>query len=401
MEQELKQLIDLAADQKSFVAKIDEELKSTGKIATETKGALDTIRERLDKVQTQLDAVDKKSTERLIATADEHKSIGQMVLESKEFLEAKERQFRGKVPVTINMNNGAFPEHKTNITDSGLGSPVTGVVPMVRIPGITITAQQELRIRDLMRVRTQSTGNTFDWVYQSTRTNVASPQTEASAKSESTYNWAATSGTIRTLAHFLNVSRQALDDNAWLRSAIDSELMYGLKIKEEAEILAGSGSGVHLNGIITQATVYDTGLNVASDTKLDKLRHAKLQARLAGLATYAPSAFVLHPTDMHTIELIKDQASNVGNYVIGDPKGGAAIKTVWGLPVVESDSITAGTFLVGAFNSAAEIVDRMAATIEISFEHSSNFTANLATILCEERLGLAVSVPTAFISGSY
>src|SRR5450755_1127743 len=112
-------------------------------------------------------------------------------------------------------------------------------------------------------------------------------------------------GAISTIAHFTNVSRQALDDIPWMRTAIDDELMYGLLLKEEQEILAGSGTGHNLNGLITQATAYNTGLTVAADTKLDILRHAKLQARLAGLATYAPSAFVLHPTDVATIELIK------------------------------------------------------------------------------------------------
>jgi HK97 family phage major capsid protein len=261
-------------------------------------------------------------------------------------------------------------------------------------------AQQELRVRDLMTVANQGTGFSFDWLRQKTRTNVASPQVEASAKSESTYDYETVSGTIRTIAHFLNVSKQALSDLPWLRTQLDSELMYGLKLKEESEILAGSGVGVHLSGIITQATAFDTSLLIAAAgwTRIDVLRMAKLQARLAGLATYAPSGIVLHPTDMARIESTKD---TTGLYIVGDPTTGQMVKFVWGLPVVESDSITSGTFLVGAFNTGATLIDREQAGVEISFEHSSNFTSNLATILCEERIGLAVRVPTAFITGSF
>jgi len=116
------------------------------------------------------------------------------------------------------------------------------------------------------------------------------------------------------------------------------------------------------------------------------------------LATYAPSAFVLSPTDCAKLELTKD---GFGKYVIGDPKTGTQVSYVWGLPVVESDSITTGTFLVGAFNSAAYLVDRQATSIEISFEHDTNFTKNMATILCEERIGLAITKATAFIRGSF
>jgi HK97 family phage major capsid protein len=266
-----------------------------------------------------------------------------------------------------------------------------------------VIAQQELRIRDIIGKRTLTTGNMYMWIRQTARTNAASPQVEASPKAESTYTWDTQSGTIKTIAHFTNVSRQALDDVPWLRSEIDSELRYGLLLKEEAEILAGSGTGEHLNGIITQATAYASATyNVSGDTKIDKLRHAKLQCRLQGLATYAPDAYVLNPRDLHDLELIKTEegGANKGLYIVGDPKTGPVVKLLWGLPVVESDSIAYQTFLIGNFATGATLIDRMLATLEISFEHDVNFTKNVATILAEERVGLAVKRPTAFVTGS-
>jgi HK97 family phage major capsid protein len=291
---------------------------------------------------------------------------------------------------------------KSVISDTGQGFATSGVITPQRLPGMFGLAMQELRIRDVMQVRQQNTGASFDWLKQNVRTNAPSPQVDGSAKSESTYGFTTATDKIRTIAHYTNVTNQALDDIPNLRSVIDSELTYGLKLKEEAEILSGPGTGEHLNGIITQATAYDTGTyNASGDTKLDKLRHMKLQARLAGLGNYPPSAFVVHPADMHTIELIKNQANNVGNYVVGDPMGPAmTFRTLWGLPVVESDSMTAATALCGAFSTAALLIDRMAMTIDISLEHSSNFTSNLATIRAEERIGLAVMVPGAFIYAS-
>jgi HK97 family phage major capsid protein len=193
-----------------------------------------------------------------------------------------------------------------------------------------------------------------------------------------------------------------LDDNDWLRDAINSELLYGLMLVEEREILAGDGTGQHVKGLITQATAYNTALNVSGDTKLDVLRHAKLQSRLIGLGTAEPDAFVLSPTDMQKIELIKDEygGANKGRYIIGDPSQGTGIKYLWNLPVVESDSIATGTFLVGPFAAGATLVDRMQAMVEISYEHASNFTNNVATLLAEERVGLAVRRPDTFITGS-
>lgn len=407
-----QQLTQLVADHKSFVAKIDEQLKTVGTVHPETKSQLDALREEMGKLHVQLDAVDAKSQERM-TQAPAEKSIGQLVTEHKDFVEAKKYDWRGAKGTTIHMDHGAFPGGtpaariannfalKSNITNTGLGFGSSGIsMPAGLGAGPLPIAQIDLRLRDVMNVQPIDT-NMYMWVRQTTRTNAASPQVEAGLKAESTYAWDTQSGTIKTIAHYTNVSRQALDDINWLRGEIDGELMYGLLLKEEQEILAGSGTGEHLNGIITQATAYNTGLNVSGDTGLDKLRHAKLQARLAGLATFRPTAIVLNPTDMATLELIKDQASNVGNYVIGDPKTGTEVKFVWGLPVVESDSITAGQFLVGAFATAATLIDRMKATVDISFEHDLNFTKNLATILAEERIGLAVKRPTAFIYGAF
>lgn len=393
-------LTELTSEMKGFSAKAQEEIKNLGAVQTETKTALDAIRAQMTDMQTQLDAVDAKTQQKHIGGV-EHKTLGQMVTESQEYADRKSNDFVGRKTINIELASGAFPlTTKTDILESTIGTATTGVMPLQRLPGIVTMPQQALRIRDIMNTVPMTTGSSFDFVYQSTQTNVASPQVEGSAKSQSYYAWLSTSGAVRDIAHYINVSKQSLSDIPWLRGQIDSELTYGLKVKEEAEVLSGDGTGVHLNGIITQATSFDTSLLVAAAgyTYLDVLRYAKLQARLAGLATYAPSAFVISPTDMAKIELTKDDQ---GVYVVGDPKTGTAIPYVWGLPVVESDSITTGTFLVGAFNTAAYLVDRQAVSIEISFEHDTNFTKNLATVLCEERIGLAVTKATAFITGSF
>jgi HK97 family phage major capsid protein len=387
---------------------IDSELQTgLDSIQTETKNLFLNLQARCDglksqnaEMQRQLDALDAKSQGRLVA-ADAPKDLATLISEHPAYQERKAAGFSGRSRLVMEFPGVSPFQTKTNITDATLGVQSTGTIPLVRLPGVPGMARQGLRIRDLMNVINVNTGSAFDYAKQSVRTNATSPQVEAQPKAESTYLWNSVSDTFRTIAHFTNVSRQALDDVPWLRNQLDSELIYGLKLKEENEILSGSGTGVHLNGIITQATAFDTATyNVAADgwTYLDQLRSAKLQARLAGLATYAPSAYVLHPSDMAKIELLK---STLGLYVVGNPLTGAPMKYIWDLPVVESDSISAGTFLVGAFDSAVQLIDRMVTTVEISFEHASNFTSNLCTILAELRIGLAVQVPTAFITGSF
>lgn len=411
MEQFEIELKALAAEQKTFIAKAQEELKNAGNTSTETKSALEAVVADLKKVQVQADAIDLKLNDAKFSRAlegegAELKRIGNVFTDSNVYKEAKANDFMelrnasGRLRAAVD----TFLERKTTITtSSGLTSGTTGIQMPMRLPNITILAQQALRIRDLMTVRTMTTGNSFDWVQQLARTNAASPQVEGSAKAESTYTWNSLSGTVKTIAHFTNVSRQAIDDVPWVQNMINSELMYGLLLKEEQEILSGDGTGQHLNGLITQATARAATYDATADTKLDVLRHAKLQARIAGLGTFAPDGYALNPVDLQKIELLKDETggANKGRYIVGDPKSGPQVTLLWGLPVVESDSITAGTFLVGSFSTGAELIDRMQSMIEISYEHSTNFTQNIATILCEERIGLAVRRPGSFITGSY
>lgn len=396
-----QQLATLTGELKTFIGKVGEEIKSTGAVTTETKAAVDELKQRVTDIQTQLDAVDQAIKVKHVGEA-QPETIGELVIKSAEWKAFADGGFMSRKPITVDMKASAFPrvERKATISDTGLGAGTSGVIMPTRFLGVVGLPMQELRIRDLIPVRTLSEGHSFDWVKTSARSGGGSPQTEGQAKSESTYTYTVDHDTVRTIAHFVNVTRQALADVPWLRREINNELIYGLKLKEEAEILAGAGTGEHLNGIITQATSFNTSLLHAALgwTRLDILRYAKLQVRLAGLATFAPSGYVLHPTDMAEIELTKD---TTGLYIVGDPKTGAEAKFLWGLPVVESDSITAGTFLVGAFATAAEIVDRQAVSVEISYEHSTNFTSNLATILCEERVGLAVKRPDAFVTGSF
>ena len=200
---------------------------------------------------------------------------------------------------------------------------------------------------------------------------------------------------MTTIAHFVIATRQILDDAPMLRSYIDGRLRYGLKLVEEDQLLNGGGTGTDLEGIYTAASASTANLAVVTTpTKIDVIRIAMLQA---ALAEYAPNGVVMHPTDWASIETLKDTA---GAYLIGDPQE-TGVRRLWGLPVVATQAMALDKFLVGAFDMGAQIFDRMGARVEISTEDASNFRQNLVTILCEERLALAIYRPEAFVKGDF
>jgi HK97 family phage major capsid protein len=83
-----------------------------------------------------------------------------------------------------------------------------------------------------------------------------------------------------------------------------------------------------------------------------------------------------------------ERESGTGAYVFGSP---AEVRppALWGRTVVTSATMPAGQALV-LDTTFITLLDRMAPTVMVSTQHASNFTANLATVLCELRAGLQV-----------
>jgi HK97 family phage major capsid protein len=265
-----------------------------------------------------------------------------------------------------------------------------------RLPGIIVPGQRRLTVRDLLTPgRTASTS--VQYVKETGFTNAAATvaETTGALKPQSDIKFDIATTSVTTIAHWVLATRQILDDAPMLQSYIDGRLRYGLALVEENQLLNGGGTGTDLHGIYTQASAFAAPITIpATVTKIDVLRLAMLQAALAELPT---TGAVMHPTDWASIELLKE---TTGAYLIGNPQGTLS-PTLWGMPIVTTQAIAQDKFLTGAFRLGAQIFDRWDARVEISTEDDQNFRKNLVTILAEERLGLAVYRPEAFIKGDF
>ena len=173
--------------------------------------------------------------------------------------------------------------------------------------------------------------------------------------------------------------------------------MYGLKLEEDDQLLNGSGANGNLSGLVTNQTSYAaTSSPTVVTNNLDLLRDAITQAQAAN---YVPSAIILNPIDWAKIELQKVNAGTDDRYIYGDP-GSRLGASIWGLPVVVTNTMTAGTFLVIDGAQLGMLWDRADATVAMSEHHDTNFAKNMVTIRMEERLALAVERASAIIGGS-
>lgn len=317
------------------------------------------------------------------------KSIGETFVESEEFKAAAAKGSPNILPVKVGPLHG-----KTAIINAqGQNQPL---VPDMRVPGIITPATRRLTIRDLLpQLRTES--NLVQFASENVFTNNAGVQfsspndRENVPKNESGITFTLANAAVATIAHWIPASRQILADAPGLSSYIDTRLIYGLKLYEESQFLTGDGTGGNINGINTQAAAYNRG--VSNDTMLDCLLKAMLQV---ALSEYSATGMILNPIDWTQIQLLKDTQ---GRYLFANPQA-VSDPMLWGLPVVATNSQTAGQFTVGAFALAAAIWDREDAEVRVLEQHDDFAVRNMVAIICEERTTLTVYRTSALVKGT-
>lgn len=396
---ELQASLDKTTDQvKKFAEDTKTELKNLGQVSATTKEAADKalaaqgeLRAELQAMQQAISKIETRGTE----TTDDEKSPGERVIESEAFKNFDEGRGAAGAKFTVKMASLRLASVMAKLLEGTDSAGGTLIVPQ-RVPGIVAPPNMRLTIRDLLSWG-RTTVNSLEFVRETGFTNSADVVSEnpAAGKPESNITFELDTAKVATIAHWIQASKQVLADAPQLQAYIDGRLRYGLSLKEETQLLMGSGTGLNIHGLYPQATNYSNpGVTVQSETRVDVLRLAILQAELA---EYAADGIVLNPIDWCSIELTKD-ANN--NYILANPFGNI-IPTLWARPVVSTKAMTQDDFLVGAFKQGAQGWDREDANVTVSLEDRDNFIKNMVTILAEERLALTVYRPEAFVKGTF
>lgn len=262
-----------------------------------------------------------------------------------------------------------------------------------RVPGIQQpTRDTPLTILDLIDRQT-ITSEVVQWVREDAVPSGAAPVAQGATKPESTWAVSLQTSTAETIAHFINITRQALSDEAQIQGYINGRLTYGLLKKLNQQVLSGDGVSPNLLGILNTPGL-GAYVSAAGEDPLIAIRKART---VAELSEYAPDAVVLHPTAWEEVELSTDDNGAFRAVVsVGD----GLSPRVWGLRVIVTTNIAAATFLVGAFREGATLWEREGVQLYITDSHASNFTANILTLLCEMRAALSVWRPKAFVKGT-
>ncbi|MEZ2874133.1 MULTISPECIES: phage major capsid protein [Pseudomonas chlororaphis group] len=369
---------------------VADELQKGNSVTGAMKAQIETQKGEIERVIEQVQKLEEKGV-KLRNLNPEKKSFIDFVKGNDKYQAlAQKSQSCAEIEVTKS-DMASMAESK--VTSAGLVAPQYD-------PVIQGAPRQNLLIRDLIPT-TPVTGTSFTYFKELLHTMGAGMVAEGMAKPTSNVTFEQVTDIVKKIAVWMPVTDEALDDVPQLYSYIQELLRYDLELKREGQLLKGDGTGNNLNGIMTQATVFDPDLSKATDTAIDTVRRAIYQARKQ--SKLAADAVVMSDLDWMNIELQKDGENR---YLFANLQG-LVTPVLWGRPIVTSDSMdegdgstTGGEFLTGSFQQGARIYDRMGFTIKVGMIND-DFIKNQRAILVEERLGLAVRKKFAFVKGRF
>nr|WSS66740.1 phage major capsid protein [Streptomyces sp. NBC_01177] len=336
------------------------------------------------------------------------KSIGQQFVESAEYKTLMGQAPSGRFGAKQRVQSGlaGFKALVTGASDTSGGAFV--VPDQIGLQVGAEAFQRPLRLRQLVTPGTTGS-DSVEYVRMTSYTNNAAPAAEATSsagptspsgagalvnaagggyKPESALAAVKVTAPVRTIAHWMPITKRAISDAAQVVTLIDAFLRYGLEEELEDQMVQGDGTGENFEGISNvsgvQAQAFDTNV-------FTTLRKAKTKVRTIGRSV--PNGVLLNPADLELIDLLQD---NENRYYFGGPAGVGSAQSVWGMPIVETESVPAGTAYVGDFRKAI-LWDREQATIQMTDSHLDFFVRNLVVILAEMRAAFGVLQPNAFV----
>ena len=298
-----------------------------------------------------------------------------------------------------NLNLDAMRAGSAKSAGTGFGfktytDPQVSQQMLVTSQNVVDTAIRDLEVRNLFGAESIS-GNALKYFVLGAREDNSAPApgavNEAAAKPQFHIVESSETATLQKIAGWFYETDELLEDNAFLKSALDARGLYELDARVEAyllsTLLATSGLG---------ADTYAKGGNCSADDVFEAIMTIKSQSGLNA------DAIIMNPTDYQVIRLSKDGGQYYGGGCFYGPYGNGQVEIqpgLWGLKTIVTPNITAGTVLVGNFKQGASVITKAGegARIEVVTGDHDDAIYNRVTVVVEERLALAVRRPAAFV----
>ncbi len=280
---------------------------------------------------------------------------------------------------------------------------IAGNAPVVlpfREMGIDKSPVRPPMVSDLIQWGTTSS-NMVDWIERSGKTNGAAMRAEGGVMGQGDVTYKEVSTKVKIISEYMKVTNESLKDASFLASEINSELLSDIGLLVDTQLLSGDGTGSNLKGIDEYAATWTGGTftgTITAPNIADVLRTAINQIYVAGNGKWFPSAILMHPTDLATLDLLKIADGRYIDIPYYDGEKQSVVK----VPIYQNVGISAGNFLVADFSKAKGFV-RDSLTIRIFDQNENDPIYNRSTITGNVRLAFRIKnqEADAFVKGNF
>lgn len=232
------------------------------------------------------------------------------------------------------------------------------------------------------------------YMEETTATNASAETAESVQGTLATYPESALAYTekvspVQKIATFLPASDEQLEDEPQLRSMIENRLTYFIRQRLNGQVLSGNGTAPNLRGLLNVVGIQTQAKG--TDPSPDAVYKAIVKCQI-GSGQANPNAVGMNPVDWQNVRLLRTAD---GIYIWGSPSE-AGPSSIWGLPVVSTQALTAGTAVVGDFANFAELNVRRGIEVQVSNSHGTNFVNGVQAIRADMRAAFVVYRPAAF-----
>lgn len=406
--QELRENLAKFAGEKDFSEFTPEDKTTWAQMNEEAKTLADEVREQ------QIFEKDMKANEEAIQTGktvaslpiheeqkEMPKGLGDQVRESRAYKSFMED---GQLNISSEVKYNPLLESKTLLTETGYPPSV------VRSDLIVPTALRNPNsVIDLFSVIPTDTYQ-YKYLEETTFTNNSAEVSEAGAFGESAIAFTENTENIRKFGVSIPVTEELLSDVASVNGYLDSRLKTMLQLRLDSELINGDGSAPNIRGILNKSGIntFDFSSYAGNLGRIGQLYQAITEIRKD--AFMEADAILMHPSDWNDVvtTVTSDFAgTSSAGYAGKDPLfvgagmfGNGVNPSIWGVKVVPTTAITAGTVLVGTFGGglASHIITREGMEVAMSDSHDDFFTKDKVMMKASMRLGFAIYRATAFCS---
>jgi len=323
------------------------------------------------------------------------KTLGQKLMETEAF-----QKFinNGAKNITSKVDYNPLLQTKTLLTETGY--PPSVIRDDLIVPTALRNPNTVIDLFDVI----QTDQYQYKYLEETTFTNNAAEVAEGNAFGESALVFTEQTENIRKFGVSIPVTEELLADVSAVQGYLDSRLRTMLQLRLDSELLNGNGTAPNIRGILNKSGIntFDYSSFAGNLKRIGQIYQAITEIRKD--AFVEPDAIVMHPSDWYDIVTEVNAVTTSGAlqplFVGAGMMNGSPQASIWGVPVVPTTAISAGTALVGNFGGgqSVHVVSRSGMEVAMSDSHDDFFTKDKVMMKASLRLGFPIYRATAFCS---